>query len=314
MSLKIISGSSHKQFTKKICEHLGIEETKINSFTFSNKNRFVTIEEAVRGDDVFVIQTSTQAVDEDVMELLILIRTLRDASAGRITAVMPYLPYARSDKKNQPRICITARLIADLLQTAGANRALIMEMHSPQIQGFFSIPCDHLIAAPDIIRYLKENWNLDNYILVAGDAGAAKMIKKYADGLNLLIAMIDKRRIANDEKVEIKGVIGDVKNKKTLIIDDETLSGGTLIEDSIFLLNQANALTVDACFIHSNLGKGAAEKLNKSPIEKFLTTDTIPSEHHGIRNLEIVSVTKRFAEFIKRIHNNESVKSLNDIY
>lgn len=313
MSLKIIGGSSHKDFTKKICADLGIEETKSQSFTFSNGNRFFTIDEAVRGDDVFVVQTQTQSVDVDIMELLIMIRTLRDSSADRITAVMPYFPYSRSDKKDQPRVCITARLIADLLQTAGANRALVMEMHAQQIQGFFSIPCDQLIAAPDVIKYLKTNWNLENHVIVAGDAGAAKMIKRYADGLNLPVAMMDKRRIANDEKVIIKGVMGDVKGKKVLIIDDETLSGRTLIEDAKFLLKTAGAISVDSCFVHSNLGTGAAERLNESPIQKFITTDTIPSSHFNLHNLEVVPVSHRFAEMIKRIHNNESVKSLNDI-
>ncbi len=313
MSLKIIGGSSHKEFTKKICEHLGIEETKSSSFIFSNEDRFVTIDEPVRGDDIFIIQTHSSPVDANIMELLIYIRTLRDASAGRITAVLPYFSYARSDKKDQPRVCITAKLIADMLEKAGANRALIMEMHSPQLQGFFNIPCDHLVGAPDIVKHLKNNWDLGNYVLVAGDSGATKMMEPYADALHLPIAMMDKRRIGNKEKVKIKGVIGDVTSKKVLIIDDETLSGGTLVEDAEFLLNTAGAIEVDACFIHANLGKGAAEKLNNSSIKRFLTTDTIPSQHFGLRNLEIISVAKRFADIIKRIHNNESVKSLNDI-
>jgi len=311
--LKIIGGSSHKNFTKKICEHLGVEETKTTSFTFSNEDRFITIDEPVRGDDVFVIQTHNSPVDAHILELLIYIRTLRDASAERITAVLPYFPYARSDKKDQPRICITAKLMADMLQRAGADRVLIMEMHSPQLQGFFNIPCDHLVGAPDIVEYLKNNWNLENYVLVAGDSGAAKMMEPYADALNLPIAMMDKRRIGNEEKVKIKGVIGEVTGKKVLIIDDETLSGGTLVEDAEYLLNIAGAIEVDACFIHANLGKGAAEKLNNSKIKKFLTTDTIPSENFGLRDLEVISVAKRFANMIQRIHKNESVKSLNDI-
>jgi ribose-phosphate pyrophosphokinase len=313
MSLKIIGGSSHKDFTQKVCAHLGVVETKTTSLMFSNDNRFVTIDEPVRGDDVFVIQTPAPPADVHIMELLILIRTLRDASAERITAVMPYLPYARSDKKDQPRVCITARLIADLLQTAGADRALVMEMHSKQIQGFFSIPCDHLIAAPDIIAYLKNNWDLENYVIVAGDAGAAKMVKPFADGLHLPVAMMDKRREGNEEQVRIKGVIGDVKGKKVLIVDDETASGRTLIKDAEFLMSEAGASSVDACFIHVAFDEKAAERLNNSPISKFLTTDTVPLGNKQLKNCEIISVTKRFAEMIKRIHSNESVKSLNDI-
>lgn len=312
MSLKIISGSSHKEFAQKICNHLSIELTKTNSFIFSNDNRFVSIEEPVRGDDVFLIQTQIQPVDAHIMEMLMFIRTLRDSSAGRITVVMPYFPYIRSDKKDQPRICITAKLVADMLETAGANRVIIMEMHSRQTQGFFNIPCDHLVAAPDIIEYLQTNWNLENYILVAGDSGASKLIEPYADTLHLPIAMMDKRRIGNDEKVKIKNVIGDVRNKKVLVIDDETSSGGTLIEDANYLIQQAGALSADVCFIHANLGQYAGEKLNNSIIKKFITTDTIPCTQHNIRNLEIVSVTKRFAEMIRRIHSNESVRSLNN--
>ena len=313
MDLKIIGGSSHKEFTKAVCKHLSIEETKTQSFKFSNDNRFVVVDEPVRGDDVFVIQTQLKPVNSHIMELLMLIRTLKGSSAGRITVVLPYFFYSRSDKKDQPRICITAKLIADLIETAGADRILTMELHSPQVQGFANVPFDHIVAAPDVIKYLKDNWKLDDYVLVAGDSGAAKLVEPYADALNLPIAMIDKRRIGNDEKVKIKSVLGDVKGKKCLIIDDETLSGGTLIEDAKYLLEEAGATEVDACFIHANLGEGAAEKLNNSPIKKFLTTDTIPAKHQNLRDLEIVSVTKRFANFIESIHKNKSVKSLNDI-
>ncbi|MFA6427074.1 MAG: ribose-phosphate pyrophosphokinase [Candidatus Magasanikbacteria bacterium] len=312
MGLKIISGSSHKQFTRAVCEHLGIQETKTTAKVFSNENRFIKIEEPVRGDDVFVIQTQASPVDAHIMELLMIIRTLRDASAKRITAVLPYLPYIRSDKKDQPRVCLAARLMADMLQTAGANRALIMEMHSPQTQGFFSIPTDHIIAAPDIVTHLKHNWDLSNYVLIAGDSGAAKLLQPYADSLHLPVAIMDKRRMGNEEQVSIKGVIGDVHGKKGLIIDDETSSGGTLIENTKFLLAQSGVLSVDVCFIHAALGKGAVEKLNSSPIGRFITTDTIPLTDE-LRNVEIVSVAGRFAEFIQRIHDDKSVKSINDL-
>lgn len=313
MGLCVIGGSSHKQLTQKICDHLGTTETASQSIMFSNGNRFIKIDEPVRGDDVFVIQTQLPSVDEHIMEMLIYIRALKSASAGRITAVFPYFPYSRSDKKDQPRVAITARLLADLLETAGANRALIMEMHVPQIQGFFSVPCDHLIAAPDIVTHLKASWDLTNYCLVAGDSGAAKLLKAYADGLNLPVAIMDKRRTGNEEKVSIKGVIGDVRGKKTLIIDDETSSGGTLIHDAHYLLEHAGALSVDACFIHAALGPHAAERLNQSPIGKFLTTDTIPLHGNTLRNIEVISVAKRFAECIRRTHEGTSIRSLNDI-
>lgn len=313
MHLRIIGGSSHKQFTQKVCAHLGMSETKTTVTTFSNDNLFVRINEPVRGDDVFVIQTQAPPVDKHLMELLILIRTLRDASAGRITVVVPYLPYVRSDKKDQPRVCITAKLVADLIQTAGAHRVLVMELHNPQIQGFFSIPCDHLIGAPPIIHHLKTSWNLTNYCLVAGDAGATKMVKLYADGLDLPVAIMDKRREGNNETVVIKGVIGDVHGKKILLIDDETQTGSTLIHDAEYLLTFAGAISVDACVIHPALGPQAAKKLNASPLGTFVTTDTIPTGEYHLKNHQIISVTHLFAECIRRIHEQKSIRSLNEI-
>ncbi|OGH95134.1 MAG: hypothetical protein A2538_03415, partial [Candidatus Magasanikbacteria bacterium RIFOXYD2_FULL_41_14] len=309
--LKIFSASSHPQFAQKICENLGTELSRSESFVFSNDNRFVTIEEPVRGDDVFVIQTSCEPVDAHIVELLMYIRTLRDASAGRITAVMPYFPYVRSDKKDQPRVCISARLMADLLEKAGANRVLMMEMHSQQIQGFFSVPCDHLLSAPSIISYLTKNWDLNNYALVAGDAGAAKLLKIYADGLNLPVAIMDKRRESNDEKPTIKGVVGDVRGKKVLIVDDEMSSGRTLIKDTEYLLNHAGAVSVDACITHAVLGAGSIETLNNSQINRFVITDTIPTDKKNLKNKEVVSVTSLFAECIRRTHENQSIRSLN---
>lgn len=313
MALKIFSGSSHPEFAKQICSNLGIELSRSESFIFSNNNRFITIEEAVRGDDVFVIQTSSEPVDNHLMELLMYMRTLRDASAARISAVMPYMPYSRSDKKDQPRVCITARLVADLLEKSGANRALIMEMHAQQIQGFFSIPCDQLLAAPSVIRHLIDNWDLNDYVLVAGDAGAAKIVKAYADGLDLPIAIIDKRRTSNDEQPIIKGLVGEVTGKRVLIIDDEIASGRTLVKDAEFLLEKAGAVSVEACVTHAVLGAGSIDILNNSPINRFILTDTIPSRHKLLKNTEIVTVVPVFAECIKRIHNNESIQNLNRV-
>ena len=313
MKLKIIGGSSHKKFTAKICKYLGIKETKSTSKIFSNGNRFLSVDEPVRGDDVYVIQTQLDPVDSNLMEMLIFLRTLKNASAGRITAVLPYLPYARSDKKDQPRVPITARLVADMLETAGADQVLAMELHSPQIQGFFSVPFNHLIGAPTIVRHLKKKWNLKNYCLAAGDAGAAKMLKTYADGLKLPVAIMDKRREGNDEHVVIKGVIGDVKGKKVLLVDDETSSGGTLVKDAEYLMKKAGAISVDASVVHAPINEKAVERLNSSPINKFITTDTIPTDMFNLKNHEIVSVAKTFAECIKRMHTDKSIKNLNDI-
>ncbi|MFA6486440.1 MAG: ribose-phosphate pyrophosphokinase [Candidatus Magasanikbacteria bacterium] len=313
MNIKIFSGSSHPEFTRQICEQLGLTVGQAHGLAFSNDNRFIKIDEAVRGCDTFVVQTSCPPVDAHLMEMLMMIRALRGASAGRITAVLPYLPYSRSDKKDQERICLTARLIADLIESAGADHVLIMEMHSPQIQGFFSVPCDHLVAAPTLIAHLKQTWNLENYVLVAGDAGAAKILKLYADGLHLPVAIMDKRRDANDEQPKIKGVIGEVTGKKCLLVDDEIASGRTLIRDAEFLLKSAGATEVSACVTHPVLGGNAVAELNASPIARFVITDTIPLGAKKLKNTEVVSVVPAFAECIRRIHENESIKSLNDV-
>ena len=313
MDIKIFSGSSHPEFAKQICNELKLPLGKNSSLKFSNDNYFVTIDEPVRGKDVFFIQTSTAPVHDYLMELLMHIRTFRDSSAGRITAVIPYFPYVRSDKKDQPRICITGRLVADMLKTAGADRVIIAEMHSMQLQGFFSIATDHILSGPTIIKYLKQNWDLENYVVVAGDAGAAKMIKLYADGLNLPVAIMDKRRDSNDEQPKIKGVIGDVKGKKCLIVDDEVSSGRTLIRDTEYLLSEAGAVEVDVCVTHPVLGGNAIEELNNSQINRFILTDTIPLGGKEIKNTKVVSLVPVFAEAIKRIHENESIKSINDL-
>lgn len=311
--LKIFSGSSHPAFAQSIATHLGVPLGAVESKIFSNNNRFVRIEEPVRGDDVFVVQTSVEPVDAHLVELIMLIRTLRDASAARVTAVLPYFPYVRSDKKDQPRVCIAARLAADLLEAAGANRVLTMDLHSPQIQGFFSIQCDHLLASPTIIKHLQANWDLQNFVLVASDAGAAKMLKIYADHLGLPVAIMDKRREGNDEQPAIKGVIGNVGGKQTLLLDDEMSSGRTLVRDAEYLMNEAGAKSVDACVVHPVLGWGSLEELNHSAIERFAVTNTIPTGDKPLKNKVVVDVAPQFAECIRRIHDNQSIRSLNEI-
>lgn len=313
MNLKIFSGSSHPTFTAAICKHLGVPVGKSTNQVFSNDNRFVLIDEAVRGADVFIVETSTAPVDGYLVELLMYVRALRDASAGRITVVAPYLPYVRSDKRDQARISLSARLVADLIEAAGANRVLTMDLHSPQVQGFFSIPCDHLLASPTIIKYLQKNWDLTDYAIVAGDAGAAKIVKIYADALHLPVAIMDKRRDANDDKPIVKGVIGDVRGKKTLLVDDEVASGRTLIRDAEFLLQNAGAISVDAAVVHPVLSGEATRELNASLINRFVVTNTIPNDTKPLKNKEVVDVSALFAECIRRIHESESIYSLNKI-
>ena len=270
----------------------------------------VQILENVREADVFVIQPSCPPVSDGILELLITIDALRHASARRITAVLPYFPYARSDKKDQPRISITARLMADLLETAGAHRVLTMDLHAPQVQGFFRIPVDQLKAAPIICDHLRNTRSLDDYVLVAGDVGEAKEIGGYANRLNLPIAIVDKRRDGDDEKPRAVHLIGDVEGKRALIVDDEVASGGTLMEATTFVLEHG-AVSVEATAVHPVLSGEATSRIASSPLSSIVVTDTIPlSPEKRIDKLEVCSVARLFADAILAIHDGSSISSL----
>ncbi|MEP3279116.1 MAG: ribose-phosphate pyrophosphokinase [Stappiaceae bacterium] len=309
-NIRIVGGSSHPAFTAKVCAKLGVSPAKTQVVRFSNENLLVKIEENVREADVFVIQTSGSPVSEGIIELLITIDALKHASAKRITAVIPYFPYARSDKKDQPRISITARLMADLLETAGADRVLSMDFHSPQVQGFFRIPADQLKAAPLICDYLKANRDLSNHVLVAGDVGEAKEIGAYANRLGLPIAIVDKRRDGNDEKPRAVSIIGEVEGKHALIVDDEVASGGTLMEAASFIMKQG-ALSVEAAVVHGVLSGQAVPKIEGSVLRSLLVTDSIPlSEEKQIDKISSCSVTDLFAEAILAIHQGKSISGL----
>ncbi len=306
--LKIFAGRSHPALAEDICYFLDVALGRTKVVEFSNDNLMVRIEENVRECDVFVIQTSCPPVNTGVMELLIMIDALKHASAARITAVMPYFPYARSDKKDQPRISITARLMADLLMTAGADRVLTMDLHSPQIQGFFRIPVDQLKA----VRLICEHWkkrDLDNYVLVAGDAGEAKELGAYANRLNLPMAIVDKRRYGNDDKPKAVNVIGDVEGKRCLIVDDEVASGGTLIEAANFL-KKRGALTVEATCVHPVLSGSAVDRITKSAIDELVVTDSISTAQKPFPKLSVLPVGQLFAKAIRRIHDGDSVGEL----
>lgn len=309
-SIRIISGSAHPAFAEQVCRHLGVELCKSRSLRFSNENILVQIEENVRESDAFVIQPSCTPVSDGIMELLITIDALKHASARRITAVLPYFPYARSDKKDQPRISITARLIADLLETAGAHRVLTMDLHSPQVQGFFRIPVDQLQAAPILCDHLRESRELADYILVAGDVGEAKEIGGYANRLNLPIAIVDKRRDGDDEKPRAVALIGDVEGKRALIIDDEIASGGTLMEAAAFLLEHG-AVSVEAAAVHPVFSGQSVERIDASPLRSVVVTDSIPlAPEKQIDKIEVCSVTALFADAIRAIHSGSSISSL----
>ena len=308
--IKIFSGSAHPALGQAICTHLGLPLGRSHLVRFSNENMLVQIEENVREADVFVVQPSCPPVSDGLVELLITLDALKHASAGRITAVLPYFPYARSDKKDRPRISITARLMADLLQTAGANRVLTMDLHSPQVQGFFRIPVDQLLAAPIICDYLIATRNLRDYVLVAGDIGEAKGAEVYAHRLHLPLAIVDKRRYGDDEQPKAVHLIGDVAGKTALIVDDEIASAGTVVEAARFVMAQG-AAAVEAAAVHGILSGRAVERLAQSPLRSVVVTDSVPvpPEKHSDQ-LTVLSVAPLFAAAIKAIHHGDSVSAL----
>ncbi|MDJ0944938.1 MAG: ribose-phosphate diphosphokinase [Kiloniellales bacterium] len=309
-SIQIVSGSAHPAFAEQVCRHLGVEVCKTRIVRFSNENMLVQIEENVRESDAFVIQPSCVPVSDGIVELLITIDALKHASAKRVTAVLPYFPYARSDKKDQPRISITARLMADLLEAAGADRVLTMNFHSPQVQGFFRFPVDQLQAAPIICDHLLTTRELADYVLVAGDVGEAKEIGGYANRLNLPIAIVDKRRDGDDEKPRAVALIGDVAGKHALIIDDEIASGGTLMEATAFLLDHG-ATSVEAAAVHPVLSGQAVQRIAASPLKSLVVTNTIPlASEKQLDIIEVCSVTELFADAILAIHNGSSISRL----
>ena len=309
--LRIFSGSSHPQLAKEICECLNIPPGRLHTVRFSNENLKVKIDENVREQDVFVVQTSCPPLSEHIIEIFIVIDALKHASAGRVTAVLPYFPYARSDKKNEPRISVTARLMADLLKTAGADRVLTVDLHSPQIQGFFSMPADQLTAVPVLCDALRAR-GLAKTVVVAADVGESKDAGRFAKLLNLPLAIIDKRREGDDERAQARALIGEVRGKHALIVDDEIATGGTVFAATDFLL-QCGARSVSAAVVHPVLSGRAYERLAQSKLERLLVTNSIPlSAPNPTPRIEVLSVAPLIAEAIARIHDGRSVSELFD--
>ena len=308
--IKLISGTSHPELAKEIADELGLALTRTRTVRFGNENILFQCLENVRESDVFVIQTSCPPVSDGIVELLIMIDALRHASARRITAVLPYFPYARSDKKDRPRISITARLIADLLQTAGADRVLTMNLHSPQVQGFFHIPVDQLDSTPLICDYLLTQPKLDTSVLVASDIGEAKDLEHYAHRLKLPMAIVDKRRYDDSEQPVAVGMIGDVVGQNALIVDDEIASAGTMVAAVEFLKSQG-VKHIDAAAVHPVMSGNAKDKLDESAIERIVVTNSIPIPlERRSAKVEVVSVAKLFADAIRAIHGGASVSEL----
>jgi ribose-phosphate pyrophosphokinase len=308
--LKIISGSSHPQFAKDICDQLAIEVTDIENIMFGNENMLVRVLDNVRESDIFVIQSSCPPVSDNIVETMLLLDALRHASAGRITAVLPYFPYVRSDKKDQPRISIAAKLMARLFQAAGANKFLLMELHSHQIQGFFDVPVDQLLAVDVFCDYLRQQ-DLSDYVIVAADVGEAKHLGRYANRLNLPMAIIDKRRMGNTDTVIPTHLIGDVEGKNALLIDDEVASAGTLCKAADFL-KEKGAKSARAAVVHPVLSGSALEKVNNSSLDELIVTNTIPlgNKPDLCEKIKVLSVAPLFAKAIQRIHNGDSISVL----
>jgi ribose-phosphate pyrophosphokinase len=307
--LCIFSGNSNKLLAEKMCDYLGIGLSPLEISRFSNDNLFVKIQRNVRERDVFVVQSFSEPVNDHIMELFIIMDALRSASARRITAVIPYLSYARSDKKDAPRISITGRLVADLVKTAGADRVLTMDLHSDAVHGFFSMPVDHLTAAPLVAEYFRQNMDLSKAVAVATDAGGAKRTGKFAKILNIPMAIIDKRRTA-ETHVEQGLVVGDVKGRDAIIFDDEISTGTTLIATTKTLVRHG-VRQMSVGVTHAVLCGNAIENLESSDLDHIIVTDSVRlGENKRLKNIEVLSVAPLMAEAVKRIHTGESVGAL----
>ena len=308
--IKIVSGSAHPELARQIAAEVGIDLTPIETVHFSNENMMVQIKENVRNADMFVVQPSCPPVSDGIVELLMIVDALKHASAGRITAVLPYFPYARSDKKDRPRISITARLMADLLETAGCNRVLTMDLHSPQVQGFFRIPTDQMTALPLIAEHLRRTIALEDSVLVAGDVGESKDAAAYAARLDLPVAIVDKRRLGDDERVKAVGLIGSVNDKHAIIVDDEVASGGTMLEAAEFVMNQG-ARSVRVVAVHPVLSGRAVARLNMSSVLDFTFTNTVPEpKGEPLRDSTFLSVAPLLSRAVEAIHRGSSVSDL----
>lgn len=309
--IKIFAGSSSTIFTGMICKHLDVEIGKSYSKRFPEGNTFVKVEEKVRDKDVYIVQTIGLHPNDEFMELVFWIDAFKRASASSVTAILPFFSYAKGDKKDEPRVSIRARVCADCLEITGVDRIITMDLHSPQIQGFFKKPVDHLYGMGILCDYIKSR-NIDNMVVVSPDIGFAKSARNYANKLDVSVAIGDKSRTGHDEKAQILEIIGDVKGKNAMIVDDFTISCGTLI-DTARALKEKGAERIFACVTHGLLGENGLKCLEDSPIEELITTDTVENpvaQNHP--KVTVVSVSRLFAQAISIIHNRESLSQLFD--
>ncbi|MDG2125604.1 MAG: ribose-phosphate pyrophosphokinase [Verrucomicrobiales bacterium] len=307
--LRIFSGNAHPGLADEICASLGERRADATVTSFPDGETFVKINENIRRCDVFIVQPTCPSTNANLMELLIMVDAARRASAERITAVMPFFGYARQDRKDQPRVPITAKLVANLLVAAGVNRVLTMDLHAGQIQGFFDIPVDHLYAAPVIIKYLREKKMADDLVVVSPDVGGIKMTHAYAEALGAEMAIVAKHRVSATE-VEAKYVIGEVKGRDVLLVDDMTETAGTLTA-AAEMLKEHGVKSIRAAVSHGVLGELAHERLKASAIEELICTDSVP-QAFGPR-VTVCPVADLLGSAIQRIHGGQSVTSLFDI-
>jgi ribose-phosphate pyrophosphokinase len=307
-ALGLYTGNANPALANKISRYLGTELGSSEVFEFANENIFVRIVDNVREKDVFLVQPTCKPVQKSIMELLIMIDAFKRASAGRITAVVPYYSYGRSDKKDQPRVPITARLIADMISVAGADRLLTMDLHQGQIQGFFNIPVDELTATHILSNYWKQK-ELDNTVVVT-DLGFAKRARTFAELVGAPLAIIEKRREANDDRAEIMNVIGEVRGKRAIIVDDEIDTGGTMVETAR-ALEREGVVEMYGCATHGVLSDPAVDRIMSSPLSEVVITDTIPlSPANHIDKIKVLTIAPLIGEAITRIHRGDSVGAL----
>ncbi len=309
--LKLITGNANRPLAEAVAKYAGLPLADIDLFKFSNDEAFVKINDNVRGSDVFVIQPTCYPVNDNLVDLLIIIDALKRASAQRINCVIPYYAYARSDKKDQPRVPITAKLVADLITVAGANRVITVDLHADQIQGFFNIPVDHLYSIPIFERHFKKIMKMDDVVVVSPDSGGANRARALAKRLNCGLAIGDKRRSSNDDKTEVFNIIGEVENKVAILFDDIIDTGGSLIKVANVLTDFGVKKIYAAC-VHGVLSGKAAKNIEESQIEKLFITDTIPLNESKSKSGKIIqlSIAEMLATAIKKIHIEESISIL----
>jgi len=307
--LLVFSGNSNKRLAQDICKFLKIKLANASVDTFSDGEIRVKINENVRGHDVFVVQSTCNPTNDNIMELLIMIDALRRASAQRITAVLPYFGYARQDRKDQPRVPITAKLVANLLSTAGADRVLTIDLHAGQIQGFFDIPLDHLFAFKIFTSYIKKLKLDKNLVIVSPDVGGIKTARAYAKNLNCHLAIVDKRRV-DDKHAEVMHIMGDVRGKNAVVVDDMVATAGSMVE-AVDAIKKSGAKEVYAMATHAVLCGPAIERIKKSSLKHLIVADTIPlSKDKAIGKIKVLSVASLLGEAIKRIHEEASISVL----